>query len=261
MRKVPAHRVPFSNGAWLPRYPGLFLQTSTLAELLAPVPSGSLFTANSWSFPRPMLQSPLSSTQPPPTTGGTQLSLGCTGLPHRPGGLHPASHRPSVTTSFDPLKISFCPSWLPHHEGLFLFCLFFPWTQGPPSTFSFLPKLLVPSVTPLVFLSFFPPTQFQGDFSYPSRCPMSSTNVQQGLCENCSICNVFFMHFWGETNSASSWSTILTSLNISLKKNVAYLLYAIMTKSEPACFIILFPSKFCALCKSLSCPITWKEVP
>ena len=127
MRKVPAHRVPFSNGAWLPRYPGLFLQTSTLAELLAPVPSGSLFTANSWSFPRPMLQSPLSSTQPPPTTGGTQLSLGCTGLPHRPGGLHPASHRPSVTTSFDPLKISFCPSWLPHHEGL---CFFFSLNAG-----------------------------------------------------------------------------------------------------------------------------------
>ena len=34
-----------------------------------------------------------------------------------------------------------------------------------------------------------------------------------------------------------------------------------MIKSEPAYFIILFPSKFCALCKSLSRPITWKEVP
>lgn len=90
--------------------------------------------------------------------------------------------------------------------------------QGPPSTFSFLPKLLVPFVTPLVFLSFFPPTRFQGDLSYPFRCPMSSTNVQQGLCENCSICNVFLMHFWGETNSASSWSTILTSLNIFWKR-------------------------------------------
>lgn len=118
MWKEPAHCVPFSNGAWLPPYPGLFLQTSTLVALLAPVPLGSLFTANNWSFPRPMLQSPLSSTQPPPTTGGTQLSLGCTGLPHRPGRLLPASHRPSVATSFDPLKTSFCPSWLPYHEGL-----------------------------------------------------------------------------------------------------------------------------------------------
>lgn len=63
---------------------------------------------------------------------------------------------------------------------------FFP-VRGPPSTFSFLPKLLVPFVASLVFLSFFHPTRFQGDFSYPFRCPMSSTNVQQGLCENCSI--------------------------------------------------------------------------
>lgn len=98
----PAHCVPLP--AMVPGFhrTRLFLQTSTLVALLAPVPLGSLFTANNWSFPRPMLQSPLSSTQPPPTTGGTQLSLGAQGCPHRPGRLLPASHRPSVATPLIP---------------------------------------------------------------------------------------------------------------------------------------------------------------
>ena len=122
--------------------------------------------------PEVMLQTPLSSTQPPPRTGGRQLSLGCTGpaptdhlwQPH----LIPGRSL-SVPADFPTMRVFFFP------------------VRGPPSTFSFLPKLLVPFVASLVFLSFFHPTRFQGDFSYPFRCPMSSTNVQQGLCENCSI--------------------------------------------------------------------------
>ena len=37
------------------------------------------------------------------------------------------------------------------------------------------------------FLSFFQPTWLQGDFSCPFRCPKTSVNVQQVLCENWSI--------------------------------------------------------------------------
>lgn len=40
----------------------------------------------------------------------------------------------------------------------------------------------------LFFFSFFGPTRLLGHFSYPLRCPESSTNVQKMLCENCSIC-------------------------------------------------------------------------
>ena len=61
------------------------------------------------------------------------------------------------------------------------------WVWGPPLTFSFLPGLLVPFLTPLFCFSFFCPTRLQGDFSCPSGCPKSSANVQQVLWENCSI--------------------------------------------------------------------------
>ena len=51
--------------------------------------------------------------------------------------------------------------------------------RGPPLTFNFLPGLLVPFLIPLFPFS---------SFLHPFRCWKSSTNVQQVLYENCSIC-------------------------------------------------------------------------
>ena len=57
------------------------------------------------------------------------------------------------------------------------------------------PLLQLPSrgtgsiLLPLLFL--FPSsfhTQLHGDLSCPFRCPRSSASLQQGLCEDCSIC-------------------------------------------------------------------------
>ena len=53
------------------------------------------------------------------------------------------------------------------------------WVWGPPFTFSFPLGLLVPFLIPLFFFS---------SFFHSFRCPKSSTNVQQVLCGNCSIC-------------------------------------------------------------------------
>ena len=105
--------VPLSNGILLLWCPRLFLQTLPIVELLTPVPSGCLFTANSCSLPGSMLQTPLSSTQPPFATGDSQLWLECAEQRCRPCVqflLCPAFHRPSAAFSFDPPKVLFCPS-------------------------------------------------------------------------------------------------------------------------------------------------------
>ena len=57
-----------------------------------------------------------------------------------------------------------------------------------------------PVLLPLLFLfpsSFFPHTQLCGDLSCPFRFPRSSASVQQGICENCSICRCSFDTFVG----------------------------------------------------------------
>ena len=95
--------------------------------------------------------------------------------------LCPAFHRPSAVFTFEPLNVTFCPSYFPHREGVF-------WVQGPLFTFSLPPGLLVPFLIPLFFFSFFRPTQLWGVFSCPFGCAKSSTDVQHVLCENCSIC-------------------------------------------------------------------------
>ena len=104
---------PLNKDALLLWCPWLFLQTFPFVELLTPVPSGCLFTANSCPLPGSALQTPLSSTQPPFTTGDSQLRLECTELrcrPCLPFLLCPAFHRPSPAFSIDPLKVLFCPS-------------------------------------------------------------------------------------------------------------------------------------------------------
>ena len=92
---------------------GFFPQTSPVVQSLIPVASGCLYTANSCPLPASALQTPLSSTQPPSATGDSRLRLGCAELQRRLCTqflLCPAFHRPSTAFSFDPLKVSFCPS-------------------------------------------------------------------------------------------------------------------------------------------------------
>ena len=54
--------------------------------------------------------------------------------------------------------------------------------------FPFLPTVTHLAFSDFFFLSFFHPTWLQGDFSCLFRCPKTSVNVQQVLCENWSIC-------------------------------------------------------------------------
>ena len=173
----PIPCAPLNNDAlllWCPRLP---LQTFVVVELLTPVPSGCLCTANSCPLPGSMFQTPLYSTQPPSTTGDTQLRLGCVRLRHRPWAqfsLCPAFRRLSAVFSFDPLKVSFCPSWFPHCEGGFL--------SGETSPHLQLPaRVAGPFFDSSFLFSFFRPTWLWGDFSCPFRCLKSSTNVQQVL--------------------------------------------------------------------------------
>ena len=137
---------------------------------LSPVTSGCLFTANP---PWVSSLNPTFQHSTPSTPGDTQLIVECSGLRHR-SCMH------------------------------FLLCSAFPWSPKVP----FLPQLIsphflnvgtCPHLQPpariaglfflfLFFFSFFGPTRLLGHFSYPLRCPESSTNVQKMLCENCSIC-------------------------------------------------------------------------
>ena len=67
----PSLCTPLNNGALFLRWSGLLLQTFLVVELLSPIPSVCLFTANSCPLPGSTLQAPLSSTQPPSTPGDT----------------------------------------------------------------------------------------------------------------------------------------------------------------------------------------------
>ena len=120
----PAPCSPLISDALLLWCPGHFLQTFLVVELFALIPSGCLFTANSCSLSGSALQTPLFSTNPHSTTRDTQLKLlGFAELQCGPCTqflLFPAFHRLSAALSFNPMKISFCPSWFPHCEGIFL---------------------------------------------------------------------------------------------------------------------------------------------
>ena len=63
----------------------------------------------------------------------------------------------------------------------------------------FLLVCFLPREVPLVFIVklvwrcwILLPTWLQGDWSYPLRCPKSSANVEQVLCEDCFICRCIF---------------------------------------------------------------------
>ena len=60
---------PLENDTFLLWCPRFFLQTFPVVQLLTLVPSGYLFTANSCPLPGSVLQTPISSTQPPFATG------------------------------------------------------------------------------------------------------------------------------------------------------------------------------------------------
>ena len=99
-----APSTPLNNDALFLWCPGLFPQSFPVVELLTPVPSGCLFTANWSPLPGSTLQTPLSSTQPPFTTGNLQLSQECSelwGTPYVQFLLCPAFHTPSTVFSFD----------------------------------------------------------------------------------------------------------------------------------------------------------------
>lgn len=79
-------------------------------------------------------------------------------------------------------------------------------------------------------------------------CLKSSASIQQVLCENFSIFEVFLMYLWGEMNSMFSCpSTILESLDFFLHSetidffSILFCLYFIYISCD-----LLFPS-FCSL--------------
>ena len=91
----------------------LFPHTFPVVMPFAPAPSGCFFTAKSCPLPGSALQTPLSSTRLPFTTGDSRFRLECTELPYRSCMrflLCLAFHRPSAVFSFDSLKFLFCPS-------------------------------------------------------------------------------------------------------------------------------------------------------
>ena len=104
---------PLNNDALLLSYLRFFPQTFPVVELLTPVLSGCLFTANNYLLPGSAFQTSLSNTQPPFTTGNSQFRLEHAEVRCRACVqflLCPDFHRPSAAFSFDPLKVLFYPS-------------------------------------------------------------------------------------------------------------------------------------------------------
>ena len=160
-------------------------------ELLTPVPSGCLFTANSCPVPGSALQTPLPSTQPHSTPVDTRGdTLGFAGLQHRPCVqilLCLAFHRLVVAFPSDLLKLLLCPTCFPHHEGASLNVGTSPLLQLPA-------RGADPFPFPLSFFLSFVLPSCMGIFHH-FRCLRSSTRVQCILCENSSICRciLFFL--------------------------------------------------------------------
>ena len=170
-------------------------------ELLTPVPSGCLFTANSCPFPGFTLQNPLSSTQPPSQQvaqdpGRNVQSCGVDHVCSSYFVLPSTDH--SLCSPLIPRRSFSVPDDFPIMREFFLSVGTSPHLQLPARLaglfyFFFLSSYLVVRG---FFLSF--------------RCPKSSADVQQVLYENCSICRCILDVLVGVTNSASSYSTVLT---------------------------------------------------
>ena len=104
------------------------------------------------------------------------------------------------------------------------------------------PYLQLPSrsrdliLPPLLFLSpsFFYPARLYGNHAFPFMCLKSSASIQQVLCENFSVFDVFLMYLWREMNMFSCPSTILGSLYWFFSLVYLYLLWS-------------FISSFCSL--------------
>ena len=195
---------PLNNDAlplWCPR---LLPQTFLIAELLTPVPSGCLFTASSCPLPGSTLQTHFPALSPPlhqETHDAGWGVQGCgTGHVHSSYSVLPSTDHLlrsppipwrslSVPADFPPVRgFSECgdlPSPSAPHQGC--------WSLPDSSFLSF----ILPSGegTFLVLL---------GVRSLPlmfSRCSVRTVP----------FVDVLLTYLWGETNSASSYSTILTS--------------------------------------------------
>ena len=154
----PVPCMSLTNGTLFLWWPSLLPQNFPVVELLSPVTSGCLFTANSCPLPWSTLQLPLSSTQLPSATGDTHLRLGCTGLWHIPCVqilLFLSYHRPVAASN--PLNLVLCPCF-PLCEGASL-------SVGTSSHLQFPAKGAGPFPFPLFFFSFFHSTLLRGNFS------------------------------------------------------------------------------------------------
>ena len=97
------------------------LQTFLVVELFIPVPSGfSQPVAVSLPGSTPYFPAPNTPTHPP--TGDTaQVGVHGTAIQIMHAILTLSCLPQSIAVfSFDPQKFLFCPSWFPHHEGVFL---------------------------------------------------------------------------------------------------------------------------------------------
>ena len=166
------------------------------------------FHSQQLSSPGSALQIPLSSTKPCPP----QLATHNSGWNAQSCGVDHLCSSYLVLPSADCLLYSpLIPQKSFSVAANFPTVREFFWVRGPPLTFSFPPGLLVPFLIPLFFFSsFFPPTGYEGIFlvllgirSLPlmfSRCSMTIVP----------FVDVFLMYLWGETNSVSFYSAILT---------------------------------------------------
>lgn len=149
-------------------------------KLFISIPSGQLYAVA--VFPL----SQCFSTQPLPALVSVHLSLGCTGLWHRPFrevSLCPACHRPVTALSSDTLEpptLNF--SWSFTGEGASLGVVTTPLLLLPPPGVQIISCFLF-SFSSLSFLHL---SQLCGDFFL--RCLRSSASVQRVLCVNCSTC-------------------------------------------------------------------------
>ena len=202
----PACCSPLSCGALLLWCPGFLLQTFPVVELLIPVHSGSLHNhqlSPSWVH----VQTPLSITQPSSrqkTYNSGWAGQGCSrDHVHSSYFVMPFTDGPPYSPLILWRSLS-VPANFPTMRGFS--------DQEPLLTFSF-PSGLQVLFLILFFFFFFFPTPLWGDFSCPFMCSESSSNIQQVLCVRIvPFIDIFLMYWWGDMNSASFSSAILTPL-------------------------------------------------
>lgn len=109
-------------------------------------------------------------------------------------------------------------------------------------------KDLIPPPLLFLFPSAFHPAWLYGTHSFPFMCLKSSASIQQVLCENFSIFEVFLMYLWGEMNSMFScpllsWKVLIFFLQSKTIDffSILFRLYFIYISCD-----LLFPS-FCSL--------------